>query len=103
MYQLMKPKYGNNPDDLWETKDGVIPRPLISWVPEPGFGLFDTNIAAKRAYVVALEPEFAAHTDESIRLQFRSYAVNWKCVKVVKVDGSSTSSYAGDAKSDRAV
>lgn len=55
------------------------------FVAAPYYGIHETNIAAKRAYVTALEPERANHPDHLIALQFRSYSQNWKNVKIVRV------------------
>jgi hypothetical protein len=60
-------------------------KPFV-WVPDSNYPeIYPTNIAAKRAYCVALEPERANHPDDMIRRQFRSWAVNLGHVKLERV------------------
>lgn len=80
-YALTKPRYLERPSVYGEG------RAVTEWVREPGFGLFPTNVSAKRAYVEAMLPELAGQnaSDDLIRRHFRSFSVNLGQVKVIKV------------------
>jgi len=67
--------------------DDSTVKPIVEWRPSPHFPLFATNIAAKRAYVVSLEPERAAHSDDLIRREFRARSQNLGHVKILRVVG----------------
>jgi len=58
---------------------------VVEWVRDPHYPEFSTNLAAKRAYVEALEPERKGHGDDAIRRAFRVWANNWQHVKLLKV------------------
>lgn len=65
--------------------DDASVKPVVEWQPSPHFPLFATNIAAKRAYIVNLEPERATHSDELIRMEFRARSQNLGHVKILRV------------------
>lgn len=59
------------------------------WIRDPSFPtVYPTNLAAKRAYVVAFEPCLAAASDAFIKAHFHSFARNLKMVKVMRFVGS---------------
>lgn len=61
-------------------------KPVIVWIPDEYFGLHDTAIAAKRAFVVAMFPYSVDHSDKQIAHYFdRQARSSMPQAKVVKV------------------
>lgn len=48
--------------------------PVMRWLPTPHFGTHPTRLAAMRAYVEEMDPDFRNAPDQLIRAQWRAWA-----------------------------
>lgn len=53
-------------------------------MPRLELGLYESNIAAKRAYLEGVEPDLIGCDDDFIRLHWR-YCINTECAKIVNI------------------
>lgn len=57
---------------------------ITEWFPKERYGRHETNVAAKRAYVVAMEPVLADASDDYIRRWFNGTPRQCGLVKIVR-------------------
>lgn len=61
----------------------------VGWLPDPGFPeVYPTNVEAKRAWIVAMEPDLRGASDDFIKAHFNSYSRNLGQVKVLRVQAA---------------
>lgn len=57
----------------------------FEWVADAYYGLYPTNLAAKRAYMEVWKPEAVGWPDQMVKAHFNAIARNEKSVKILTI------------------